>query len=251
MPSPLARPRVSGALALTVVGTAILLSLMTWQIRRLAWKEALIATLEERLAAAPMPLPDPPDRAAHEFRRVSVTGRFTGETGRHGFADAAYLTTIRPHGPGYRVIQPLRAEDGRLWLVDRGFVPVAQKNRDGRASVPTSAPDGPVTLVAALRWPDPADFFSAGGAGPADNVWLSRDVAVLAPLWGAEPVLLVAETATGAPWPLPQPVSVALPNDHFEYAVTWGGMALVWSVMGALLVRREWRRHSPAAPHPL
>ena len=237
------RPRVFGALLLTVIGTAILLSLMTWQIRRLAWKEALIATLEARLSAVPMALPEVFDQPEHEFRRVTVTGRFTGAQGTHGFVDAAFLTTIRPHGPGYRLVQPFETDTGRLLLVDRGYVPLADKNRQGRAEAPTPWPEGPLTLVAALRWPDAADYFSADSAGPADNVWLSRDVAVLAPLWGAEPVLLVAETPTGdGRFPLPLPPGVNLPNDHLEYAVTWGGMALVWIVMGGLLVRREWRR---------
>lgn len=237
------RPRVFGAVLLTVIGTAILLSLMTWQIGRLAWKEALIATLEARLSAEPMPLPDAPDRAAHEFRRFEITGRFTGAPGTHGFPDAAHLTTIRPHGPGYRLVQPFETEGGRVLLVDRGYVPLAEKNVGGQAAAPTPWPEGPLTLVAALRWPDAADFFSAADAGPADNVWLSRDVAVLAPLWGAEPFLLVAETPTGGGrFPLPILPGVNLPNDHLEYAVTWGGMALVWTAMGALLVRREWRR---------
>lgn len=238
------RPRVFGALLLAVAGTAILLSLMTWQIRRLAWKEALIATLEERLAGDPMPMPEVLDRAAQEFRRVTVTGAFTGAAGSHGFADAAWLTTVRPHGPGYRVVQPFRTDTGRLLLVDRGYVPVAEKNRDARASVPTRWPDGEITLAAALRWPDSADYFADEDAGLKDNVFLTRDVARLAPLWGAEPVLLVAETATGTPWPIPMPVTVDLPNDHLEYAVTWGGLAAIWAVMGGLLVRREWRRAS-------
>jgi surfeit locus 1 family protein len=220
---------------------------MAWQIGRLAWKEALIATLEARLSAEPMPLPDAPDQAAHEFRRVTVSGRFTGAPGAHGFSDAAFLTTIRPHGPGYRIVQPFETETGRVLLVDRGYLPLAQKNVDGKAAAPTPWPEGPLTLVAALRWPDAADFFSAQDAGPADNVWLTRDVAVLAPLWGAEPLLLVAETPTGdGRFPLPLMPGVNLPNDHLEYAVTWGGMALVWTVMGTLLVRREWRRAAQA-----
>jgi surfeit locus 1 family protein len=239
---------VFGAVLLTVIGTAILLSLMTWQIRRLTWKEDLIATLEARLEAEPVPLPARFEPAVDEFRRVTVTGRFTGETGAHGFADAAYLTTLRPHGPGYRVIQPFETETGRRVLVDRGYVPLAAKNEGAAARLPTPYPEGPLALTAALRWPQAADFFADAEAGRNDNVWLTRDVAVLAPLWDAEPLLLVAETATGATrFPLPLKPGVNLPNDHLEYAVTWGGMALVWSVMGGLLVWREWSRAAARA----
>ena len=243
------RPRFLAALAFTLIGGAILLSLMSWQLRRLDWKEALIATLEERLAGAPTALPERPEQEAHEFRRVTVTGRFTGAPGAHGFADAAYLTTLRPDGPGYRVIQPFETEDGRRLLVDRGYVPLALKNEGGRAAVPTPFAEGAMTLTAALRWPQAADYFAGDGAGPADNVWLARDMARLAPLWDAEPVLLVAETPTAeGRWPRPLPVSVDLPNDHLEYAATWGGLALVWFAMGAMLLRRESRAASVDRP---
>ena len=38
----------------------------------------------------------------------------------------------------------------------------------------------------------------------------------------------------------PLPVdSSTIPNDHWQYAVTWFSLAAVWAVMSALLVRRS------------
>ena len=37
----------------------VLVGLGTWQLQRRAWKQDLLATLTERLAAPPVPLPDP------------------------------------------------------------------------------------------------------------------------------------------------------------------------------------------------
>src|SRR5690349_20760169 len=59
----------------------VLIALGTWQIQRKAWKEALIATLTERLTAPPQALPqvkDWPklDRARDEYRRVKFTASF-------------------------------------------------------------------------------------------------------------------------------------------------------------------------------
>ncbi|MFN3615879.1 MAG: SURF1 family protein, partial [Rubrimonas sp.] len=188
-------------------------------------------------------LPARPDPAQDEFRRVTVTGRFTGATGTHGFGDAAYLTTIRPWGAGYRVVQPFETLDGRTVLIDRGYVPLDRKNEGGHAARPTPATDGEIAVAGALRWPQDADFFADGAAGPVDNIWLTRSVERLAPLWGAEPVLIVAETSTSDDdFPVPQPVTVNLPNDHLEYAVTWGGLAAVWIAMSAVLVWRQLRR---------
>lgn len=221
----------------------MLAALMVWQLQRLDWKLDLIATLQERLAAEPVALPAAPDRGTMEFRSVTVEGRFTGAIGDHGFPDAAYLTTLRPHGPGYRIVQPFETVDGRTILIDRGYVPLAEKNRGGLASAPIPAADGRMILTGALRWPQEGDFFADEAAGPADNVWLTRSVDALAPLWGAEPLLVVAADPSGTGrWPLPQPVTVALKNDHLEYAITWGLLALVWAGMSAALVWRETRR---------
>src|SRR5438105_15141039 len=70
-------------LALAVLlAFAALISLGVWQLQRKAWKEALIAAMSERLAAAPVDLPAPelwpslnPDNA--EFRRVRLRAEFT------------------------------------------------------------------------------------------------------------------------------------------------------------------------------
>ena len=53
----------------------------SWQIQRKAWKEGLIATLNERLAAPPSALPAPSawpslDQATGEYRRVKFTAEF-------------------------------------------------------------------------------------------------------------------------------------------------------------------------------
>jgi surfeit locus 1 family protein len=243
------RPRLLAAVLLTAAGAALLFGLMAWQLQRLDWKEGLIALLETRLAQPVTALPETFERSTDEFRRVEIEGRFTGETGAHGFPDAAFLTTVRPWGPGYRIVQPFEAVGGRTVLVDRGFVPLAEKNVEAAAARPTPAPEGEVALTGALRWPQGADFFADQGAGRADNVWLTRAVETLAPLWGAEPVLVVAETDTGVgDWPRPRPVSVDLPNDHLGYAVTWGGLGFAWLAMGGLLIRRELRRPALAAP---
>ena len=39
-----------------IVGVAILLSLGTWQMRRLAWKEDILAAIQDKISAAPVPL---------------------------------------------------------------------------------------------------------------------------------------------------------------------------------------------------
>ena len=67
-----------GLLLPALLAFIVLVGLGTWQVERKAWKEALIATLTERLAAPPQALPAPAtwqnlDPSSDEYRRVKFT----------------------------------------------------------------------------------------------------------------------------------------------------------------------------------
>ena len=103
-----------------LVALAILLSLGTWQVQRLHWKEALLADIAERRVAAPVPLADIEAMAARggdiEYRPVTVSGVFANNRERHFFATW--------HGQtGYYIYTLLQLADGRFLFVNRGFVP--------------------------------------------------------------------------------------------------------------------------------
>ena len=230
----------TGVILTGLLGVAALIALCVWQVQRLAWKEALIATLETRLSAPAQAMPTKFDPAAQEFTRVGISGVFDGAPGRHGFADAPLLTSLKPHGPGYRVIQPFVTTGGRRVMVDRGYAPIAEKNEGGAARRPTPAPQGVVEIIGALRWPDEGE--EGPDFGARDNVWINRDLAEMAEIFEAEPVLIVAETSTAiGDWPIPQPiVAVNVRNNHLEYALTWGMLAIAWAAMtGWIAFRRR------------
>ena len=117
----------SGAAIPALLVFAVLIGLGTWQVQRKAWKEALIASLTERLGAAPEALPPAAtwpklDPADAEYRRVKFTAQFdhAAEALLYGAASA-----FRPDvsGPGDWVFTPARLADGSIVIVDRGFVP--------------------------------------------------------------------------------------------------------------------------------
>ena len=71
------RSRLATSLvALPIV--ALLIGLGSWQLQRLVWKRDLIATMETRLEAAPVPLAQALDRpeADREWQRVTATGTY-------------------------------------------------------------------------------------------------------------------------------------------------------------------------------
>lgn len=217
------RARLAFALAFGLGGVGILCGLGTWQLQRLAWKEGLVAELEGRLSAEPVPLPAAPTEAADEYLRVTVRGGY-------GPGELHVLTSRPPWGPGFRVIAPFETEAGRRILVDRGFIPEDAKSAD-------RAPPRDVKLTGALLWPQEVDSFTPEPDIPR-NLWFARDLPPMAKALNAEPILVVAET-NPAERPVAWPLTVNLPNDHLEYAITWFSLAVVWAGMTVAFVRRR------------
>lgn len=223
------------ALLFGVGGVAFLLSLGVWQTQRLFWKLDLIAGMEAQLAEPPEPITGDETDAADNFHPASAVGRFA-----EGGDRALFLTSIKPFGPGHRVIEPFTLAGGKRILVDRGYAP------DGAEIAPP--PPGEVRVVGALHWPLETSSFT-----PPPNLesglWFARDVPALAEALGTEPVMLALsepepvpgldEESYRARWPKPTPLKVDLPNNHLGYAFTWYSLAVVWLVMTVLLVRRS------------
>ncbi|MEM7731363.1 MAG: SURF1 family protein [Pseudomonadota bacterium] len=210
-------------LVFALAGLVVLLWLGVWQLQRLAWKNGILAEIEARIAAAPVALPEGPDAEADKYLPVELTGQF-------GAGVLRVLVSQKLVGAGYRLITPFEV-DGRTVLLDRGFIPVAADL--------TPAPAGQVTVTGNLHWPD--DRNSSTPANDLEgNTWFARDLDQMAQVLGTEPLLIVARDlsqADGAVTPLPVDTS-AIPNDHLQYAVTWFGLAAIWTaMMGYFLYR--------------
>ena len=134
---PAARNRSWRSLLLpALLAFAVLIALGTWQIERKAWKEALIASLTERLAVPPQALPPATawaklDRASDEYRRAKFTASF--DNAREALVFAA-PSAFRPDvsSPGYWVFTPARLIDGSMVVVNRGFVPDVRRDPRSR-----------------------------------------------------------------------------------------------------------------------
>ena len=207
-----------------IVGTAILVSLGNWQMRRLAEKEAFLSAIDARIGDAPAPIPASPDPTADKFLAVAATGTLLDE-------ELHFLVSVKQVGAGYRIVSAFETDDGRRIMVDRGFVSTPDKNAPRYS--------GAVTVTGNLHWPDERDSFTPEN-DLAGNTWFARDVPLMAEALQTEPILLIAREMsvndTGvSPLPLD---SSGIPNDHLEYVVTWYGLAIVWATMTLYYLRR-------------
>jgi surfeit locus 1 family protein len=207
----------------TAIAFCLLVGLGVWQLQRLKWKEAILAHVAALQSARPVPLGPLLDQVADgrdaDFRRVSATCP--------GLAHAPFLELygLRGGEAGWRLISVCRidATAYRTILVDRGFVP------DSTAARPTVDPadQAPVAVTGVLRKPERAGLFALRNR---PGRWFTRDVPAMAGALNAAapaPLFLMAETSSNPGFaPLdPSPLPPNIPNRHFEYALTWFGLA--------------------------
>ena len=242
----------SGPVLLTLAVAALLaftgfVALGIWQVERRAWKLDLIETIDARVHAAPVPPPAPGswgevNAADDAYRRVRIAGTFLHD--RETFVQAT--TEL---GAGYWLLTPLQADDGRIVLVNRGFVPPEARDRAARGA---PEPPGPVTVTGLLRISEPRGSFLRGN-DPAADRWYSRDVPAIAAargLDGVAPFFVDAEAAPASPsatanaartWPAGGLTVIRFQNSHLVYAITWFALAAMVAAAAVYVGRDAWR----------
>ena len=207
-------------------GLSILVSLGIWQMQRLAWKQAIITQIEERIVEAPIALPANPNRVDDKY--LSVTAE--------GFVNPEFLRVLvsqKRIGAGYKLISPLVLQD-RTVLLDRGFISVND-------TLPTDITAQNRSVVTGnLHWPQEIDSYTPA-PDIAKNIWFARDVDAMAKILKTDPVMIVLREISPADTNVtPLPVdTVNIPNDHLQYAITWFLLALIWSAMTAYFLLRN------------
>ncbi len=256
-------------IVLAAVGAGLFLGFVwlgVWQLERRIWKLDLIERVTQRIGAPPVAAPAPsqwPQVSAEQYEYLPV--RLSGQWLQDKTLLAQATTAL---GGGFWVMTPLAQANGAQVLVNRGFVPQAQRAQwMGRAA---TAPGGNVTVVGVLRMTEPRGGFLRLNA-PAEQRWHSRDIAamasalqlpVAAPFFvdvgvpslqtGNAPELLAA---SAGPWPRSGLTVVQFPNSHLVYAITWFGLAVMTLGGAALVARYERRKRAngypavPAAAH--
>ena len=229
----------------TFLGLAVLIGLGMWQLERKAWKEAIIASLSEKLRAPPGALPPREvwSRARpteNEFRRVTFPAEFLHDAEALVYSAGSAL---RPDvsGPGYWVFTPARLTGGSLVVVNRGFVP---EGRESPAAHQQGQVTGVVDIAGYMRWPEQRGTFSAED-NPARNVWFVRDHLAIAKAkgWGEVAPFYIDQEGPLPAGGLPKagPLRVNLPNNHLQYAITWFGLAACLVGVFAFWVRSRSR----------
>lgn len=212
-----------------------------WQFSRNADRSAQLALVAANYDATPVPLSsavtglDDFD-AGKEWHPVALHGTY--------LVDEQLVARNRPHGgtSAFEILTPLKLDDGRIVIVNRGWVPAADRG-DGPAAVP-APPTGNVDVIVRLRPGEPLP--SSGRSAPAGQV-PTINLPLVAETTGAQTITavygsLVSETPAVSQMPTPLDPPSDDPGPFLSYAVQW----ILFAVMGFVFiwyVIRSERRH--------
>ncbi|XP_037653323.1 surfeit locus protein 1 isoform X2 [Choloepus didactylus] len=208
----------------------------TWQVQRRKWKLRLIAELESRVMAEPIPLPaDSAELKDLEYRPVKVRGHFDHSKELYMMPrtmvdparEAGQISSLAESGA--YVVTPFHCSDlGVTILVNRGFVPKKKVNPDTRKK---GQIEEEVDLVGMVRLTETRKPFVPEN-NPERNHWHYRDLEAMARVTGADPIFLDADFRSTVPGgPVGGQTRVTLRNEHTQYIITWYGLCAATSYL--------------------
>lgn len=227
---------------LIAIGFAVACAFLSnWQFERNEHRAEQIALVEKNYDADPVPLDqligtdgelDPGD----VWHPVILTGEYLD--------DDELLVRNRPHGgtSAFEVLVPFQDADGRILIVDRGWVPPGDGESPDAVPAP---PSGEVEVVVRLR---PGEQAPASGRGAPDGQVPTIHLPAIAGLVDGDVITsaygqIVSETPAGegALGAFDSPTDD--PGPHLSYAIQWILFALMGFIFIGYIIRTEIAKH--------
>ncbi len=234
------RPRWLPLVAATAA-FALFVSLGTWQLQRAGERAEEVEAIGAAEEQPPLPLPADDVIPALAWQFVALEGRFM--PARQFLLDNRTLDG----DTGFVVLTPFRLHDGRVVLVDRGWVVADGREPADSIQLPPAAES--VTTVIGRLWLAESGFSIGPALADTGNGWPRTttrvDYAALGDALGHELVPAIVRLEADLPWRLrARPVEPGFgPERHLGYAFQWYALAAtVLIVTLALLFRMRRRR---------
>lgn len=215
--------------------------LSNWQFERNESRAAQIELVEQNYDAEPAPLADLIGAdgkldPADEWHPVLLRGEYED--------DEQMLVRNRPHGgtSAFEVLVPFRDVDGRVFIVDRGWVPPGEGEAPDSVPAP---PSGEVEVIVRLR---PGEQLPASGRGAPEgqvptihlpSIAERVDGDVITGAYGRMVSEEPAGTSTLGGFDSPTDD----PGPHLSYAIQWILFALMGFIFIGYIIRTEIVKH--------
>ncbi|GGF32736.1 hypothetical protein GCM10010922_04770 [Microbacterium sorbitolivorans] len=232
--------RWSGYVVFAILFAVACAFLANWQFSRNEQRSHANALIADNYNAAVVPLADLIEGtsgfdADDEWRPVELTGEY--------LADEQILARNRSQGgvSAYEALVPFQLDDGRIIIVDRGWVSpgISAERPDAVPAVPT----GEITVVARLR---PSEALPRSGRTAPEGQVPTIHVPSIAEIVGGETIsdvyaLMDSEDPAAAERPFAIDEPEQDPGPHLSYAVQWILFAVMGFVFIGYMIRTEIR----------
>jgi cytochrome oxidase assembly protein ShyY1 len=228
-----------GYLLLAAIFAAACVFLGRWQMDRRAETLAEINRVVTNYSATPISF----DQARDEFATLDPAKEWTQVELKGTYdPDGQRIVRNRPLNgqPGYEVVVPFKLQSGETVVIDRGWLPIGNKNPGSPDAIP-APPSGPVTAVVRLKPGEP----QLDRGAPAGQL-ASIDLPTYADQLGY-PVLtgaygqLATESPAPAEMPLPFPKPATEEGTHLSYSLQWFAFGVLMFVGFGYAARQQAR----------
>ena len=187
----------------------VFVSLGTWQIIRLNWKNNLIFEIENSLKNPPVELSN---INLENYLRVKTSGNID-------FEKQIYLYNLNENGtPGFEVINPLSVNQ-KNYLINRGWIPFEKKGMQEINEFDEK------NIVGTLKLQGRKNIFKPDN-DIQKNYWFSLDREDIMKFTGKEFSKYIIYLNGDYKFPKPKKITANISNNHKKYAITWFSLAI-------------------------
>ncbi|MDP9988156.1 MULTISPECIES: SURF1 family cytochrome oxidase biogenesis protein [Arthrobacter] len=228
-----------GYLLLAAIFATACVFLGRWQMDRRAETLAEINRVVSNYSATPIPF----EQARDQFNHLDPAKEWT-QVELKGTYDAAGERIVRNRPlngqPGYEVVVPFRLTTGETVVIDRGWLPIGNKNPGSPDSVP-APPQGEVTAVVRLKHGEP-ELQRGAPEGQLASIDLPTYAAQLGyPLMTGAYGQLASETPPAAAMPVAFPKPSTDEGTHLSYSLQWFAFGVLMFVGFGYAARQQAR----------
>ena len=187
----------------------VFISLGSWQIIRLNWKNNLILEIETSLKNPPVKLSE---LNLSNYLKIKTSGSID-------FEKQIYLYNLNESGtPGFEVINPIII-DSKNYLINRGWIPFEKK--DSKEIYEFDE----VNIVGTLKSQGRKNIFKPDN-DIEENYWFSLDRDDILEFTGKKFSNYIIYLDGNYQSPKPKKITANISNNHKKYAITWFSLAI-------------------------
>ena len=187
----------------------VFISLGSWQLIRLNWKNNLILEIENSLKNQPIELKK---SKLENYLKIKTSGKVD-------FEKQIYLYNLNDGGtPGFEVVSPILV-DSENYLLNRGWIPFEKKFSEEINKIDETK------IIGTLKLQGRKNIFKPDN-DIDENYWFSLNRDDILKFTGKKFSKYIIYLNGDYQFPKPKKITANISNNHKKYAITWFSLAL-------------------------